>query len=127
MHSSPLALVLGTFALLASCCRSSQPDIGAAPRACAVGGGTVVIRGVVRDPSGALLRGVSVYVSSPPVQVATDTLGRYELTVRAGPIELWARNVGYGPRSLSTCADRRAGRVIIIDFVLEMQPMERVF
>ncbi len=91
-------------------------------RACARAEGTVVIRGVVRDTSGAPIPGAMVFVSTPPVVATTDAKGRYELTVRAGPIPLRAQMIGYHRRAVDTCADRRTGRVLIINFELEPQP-----
>ena len=120
--TAPTAQELDRIVRLVALARDAPLERRAPPGPCPRTGTTMVISGSVHDTSGVPLPGAQVYLNSPPLVSTTDAKGQYELTVPVGPIELRARLIGYHPRALSTCADWRAGKIIVINFELELAP-----
>jgi len=93
----------------------------AATQAPAGGGGGGVVRGVVRDPRGAPIRGAVVGVPGTTLYTFTDGAGRFRLApLAAGEIRLRAAAIGYAPASATvTLTDSTRA-----DFTLEPSPLE---
>ena len=80
-----------------------------------------VVRGEVRDPRGAPIRGAVVGVPGTTIYAFTDAVGRYRLApLAAGEIRLRAAAIGYSPASTTvTLADSARA-----DFTLDPSPLE---
>jgi iron complex outermembrane receptor protein len=92
-------------------------------RAVAQGG---VVRGTVRDPRGAPIRGAIVGVPGTTLYDVTDAAGRYRLApVPAGELRLRAAAIGYAPASATaTVAPPPSADSTLADFTLEPAPLE---
>jgi len=103
--------LLGVLAMLA-------PELGAAQ------GGAV--RGTVRDPRGAPIRGAVVGVPGTTLYGVTDAAGRYRLApVPAGELRLRAAAIGYAPASTTvTVAQPPSAEPALADFTLTPAPLE---
>ena len=83
--------------------------------------GAQVVRGVVRDPRGAPIRGAAVGVPGTTLYTFTDAAGRYRLApVGAGEIRLRAAAIGYAPATTTVTLTDSARA----DFTLEPAPLE---
>jgi iron complex outermembrane receptor protein len=83
-----------------------------------------VVRGEVRDPRGAPIRGAVVGVPGTTLYTFTDAAGRYRLApVAAGEIRLRAAAIGYAPASATTLLTAPADSARA-DFTLEPSPLE---
>jgi len=80
-----------------------------------------VVRGEVRDPRGAPIRGAVVGIPGTTLYTFTDAAGRYRLApVAAGEFRLRAAAIGYSPATTTvTLADSARA-----DFTLDPSPLE---
>ncbi|MDB4877584.1 MAG: TonB family protein [Gemmatimonadetes bacterium] len=80
---------------------------------------TGVVVGIVRDSAGRVRLGQAVVTgeTASPVRAISDDSGNYRLSgVRAGPIKVWARHIGYAPETLTVVV--RSGEIARADFSL---------
>ena len=93
-----------------------------APAAAAAQAEGGVVRGEVRDPHGAPIRGAVVGVPGTTLYAFTDVAGRYRLApVAAGEIRLRVAAIGYAPVSAIVALAADSARA---DFTLEPSPLE---
>ena len=87
---------------------------------------SVQIRGVVRDTSGAPIKGARVSVGTRcDWHAVTDARGQYILQAApVGQVRLLARYVGYWGEAMTMRVDPVAHKVLYVDFVLEAQPIQ---
>jgi iron complex outermembrane receptor protein len=98
------------------------PAAAAAQGAGGRGGGAV--RGEVRDPRGAPIRGAVVGVPGTTLYTFTDAAGRYRLApLAAGQIHLRAAAIGYAPATATAVLTAPADSARV-DFTLEPSPFE---
>ncbi len=82
------------------------------------------MRGEVRDPRGAPIRGAVVGVPGTTLYTLTDAAGRYRLApLAAGAIHLRAAAMGYAP-AVATAVLATPGDSARVDFTLEPSPFE---
>lgn len=91
------------------------------PAAAQSGGGAV--RGAVRDPKGAPIRGAVVGIPGTTLFGTTDAAGRYRLApVPTGAVRVRAAAIGYAPASAAVTL--AAGDSATADFTLDLSPFE---